>query len=156
MAAAALPPLTLAYCQQYNSIHLNQNYMFTLDQIKATHARVKSGADFPQYVADMNALGVLQYTQYVADGTTVYAGHDHKVASPAKYASFLIADMADTDQLQHHLKIHQAGKTDYLTFCGQAAEHGVEKWTVDTMALTCTYYDKSGNVILTEIIPAAK
>lgn len=130
--------------------------MFTLDQIKTTHARVKSGADFPQYVADINALGVLRYTQYVTDGTTVYTGHDHKVASPAKYDPFLVAETADIDQLQHHLKIHQEGKTDYLTFCRQAAKDGVEKWIVDTIALTCTYYDKSGNAILTEVIPAAK
>jgi uncharacterized protein YbcV (DUF1398 family) len=30
---------------------------------------------------------------------------------------------------------------------------GVEKWTVDTTAMTCTYYDKSGKMMLEEEIP---
>lgn len=128
--------------------------MFTLDQIKATHAKVKSGADFPQYVQDMKTLGVINYTQYVSDGQTVYQGNDQSITSPSKYGPFTIADNSDINQLKHHLKIHQAGETDYLTFCQQVAEDGVEKWTVDMLALTCTYYDKAGNTMLTETIPS--
>lgn len=128
--------------------------MFTLDQIKATHAKVKSGADFPQYVQDIKALGVVNYTQYVSDGHTVYNGHDSKIESPAKYGPFIIEDIADISQLKHHLKIHQAGETDYLTFCQQVAADGVEKWTVNMLALTCTYYDKAGNTMVTETIPS--
>ena len=30
------------------------------------------------------------------------------------------------------------------------AESGVEKWTFDTHALTITYYDKAGNILLSE------
>ena len=49
--------------------------------------------------------------------------------------------------------IEQQGNTDSLTFCKDAAETGVEKWTVDMEEMTRTYYDKSGNVMLTENIP---
>ena len=46
--------------------------MFTLDQIKAAHSQVKSGADFPKYIQDIGKLGVLKYEHFVADGHTTY------------------------------------------------------------------------------------
>jgi len=49
--------------------------------------------------------------------------------------------------------MHQQGKTDYATFCQDAADAGVEKWTVDMREMTCTYYDKAGNNLVTETIP---
>jgi len=41
-----------------------------------------------------------------------------------------------------------------MTFCNEAAKAGVEKWIVDTQKMTCTYYDKLGNVMLEEKIPS--
>ncbi len=32
--------------------------MFTIEQIKEAHAKVKSGADFPNYIHDLIILGV--------------------------------------------------------------------------------------------------
>ena len=32
--------------------------MFTIQQIKDAHSKVKSGADFPKYMQDIIALGV--------------------------------------------------------------------------------------------------
>ena len=48
--------------------------MFTIEQIKEAHAKVKSGADFPKYVKEMKTLGVVSYDHYVADGHTNYYG----------------------------------------------------------------------------------
>lgn len=128
--------------------------MFTLEQIAATHAKVKSGADFPQYVKDMNTLGVSAYDFMVADGQAVYRGKNgEQIASPSKYAPQTVADFAAADQLKHILSIHQQGQTDFMTFCKQVAEIGVEKWTTDTERLQVTYYDKVGNKMLVEPIP---
>ena len=33
--------------------------MFTLEQIKLAHSKVKSGADFPAYIKELKALGVI-------------------------------------------------------------------------------------------------
>jgi hypothetical protein len=44
--------------------------MFTIEQIKAAHSKVKSGTDFPAYVQELIALGVTGYETYVADGHT--------------------------------------------------------------------------------------
>ena len=41
--------------------------MFTLEQIKSAHSKVKSGADFPNYVQDIIKLGVIFYETHVSD-----------------------------------------------------------------------------------------
>jgi len=128
--------------------------MFTIDQLRAAHSKVKTGADFPQYVQDIIKLGVVQYSTYVADGHTEYTGTDVPgVKTESKYSAIVVADNSHTEQFKKRLKLHQQGGTDYFTFCKDAAETGVEKWTVDTIAMTCTYYDKTGNKIVVEQIP---
>ncbi len=129
--------------------------MFTIIQIKEAHSRVKSGADFPGYVKDIIALGVKSYDAFVTDGhSTYYGDNNYKISSDAKYDALNVADESNAEQFKHYLKIHQQGETDYATFCNHSAETGVEKWTVDTTAMSCTYYDKKGNTMLTEKIPS--
>lgn len=128
--------------------------MFTLDQIKTAHAKVKSGADFPGYVQELKALGVVAYDNYVSDGNTLYYGTgDFQLTGTAKYPPMEVADIGSVEKLNHAISVHQQGQADYMTFCRQAAEAGVEKWTVHMVRLTCMYYDKAGNELVTEEIP---
>jgi uncharacterized protein YbcV (DUF1398 family) len=128
--------------------------MFHLSAIKETHAKVKSGADFPAYVGDLYKLGVKKYDTFVADGHTVYVGdNDYQVTSAPVYATLHISGTSDAEKFNVYLKDHQSGLTDYPTFCKQAAATGVEKWTVDMIEMTCTYYDKSNSTMLEEQIP---
>ena len=48
--------------------------MFTIDQIHDAFGKVNSGADFPQFVQDLKAIGVTHYENYVSDGRTRYYG----------------------------------------------------------------------------------
>jgi uncharacterized protein YbcV (DUF1398 family) len=50
--------------------------MFTLEQIKEAFGKVKSGADFPQFVQDLKEIGVTHYDNYVSNGRTKYYGKD--------------------------------------------------------------------------------
>ncbi len=128
--------------------------MFTIEQIKTAHSKVKSGADFPNYVQDLLKLGVTYYETYVADGHTDYFGkQDYKISSEDKCDKLIIADNSNLLQFQTDIKAHQQGKTDYQTFCADCAKSGIEKWTVDMVKMTCSYYDKAGNEMLVEIIP---
>lgn len=128
--------------------------MFTLQQIASAHAQVKSGADFPAYIRDLKQLGVLQYQTFVKDGHTDYVGADgYTIHSPSKYAVQTIAEKSNAAKFAIDLKAHQHGQSDYPTFCRHSAEAGVEKWVVDLDALTCTYYDLAGTIMLTEAIP---
>lgn len=128
--------------------------MFTVEQIKAAHSKVKSGADFPAYIKDIKKLGVTFYETFVTDGHTDYYGSgNYTITSPAKYESLVIGEISDTDQFKTGLKAHQEGKTDYLTFIGISARFGVEKWAVSIEQMTCTYYNKAGSEMLIEQIP---
>lgn len=128
--------------------------MFTIEQIRNAHAKVKSGADFPQYVQDIKVLGVEAYDTYVADGhNDFYGAGDYKISSPEKYPVKAIAASGNIALLKEALTVHQHGQTDYLTFCAQAAAAGVEKWTTNTSVMEVVYYDKTGNALLSEMIP---
>jgi uncharacterized protein YbcV (DUF1398 family) len=129
--------------------------MFTIDQIKTAHAKVKSGADFPKYIQEIKALGIVHYETFVTDGHTLFKSKEnYLVQSDPKYAVLIISKKSDKTQFQKELKEHQQGKTNYPTFCEASARLGVEKWLVDLNKMTCTYYDKAGHEMLVETIPS--
>jgi uncharacterized protein YbcV (DUF1398 family) len=128
--------------------------MFTVEQIKTAHSRVKSGADFPSYIKEIKALGVTHYEAFVKDGHINYHGLGEYTAKvPAKYEPLVIADTAKDEEFKAELAAHQKGKTDFLTFIKRCATYGIEKWEICMDKMTCTYYDKSGHEILVEEIP---
>jgi uncharacterized protein YbcV (DUF1398 family) len=128
--------------------------MFTVEQIKAAHRKVKSGADFPSYIKEIKSMGVTHYETYVTDGHTDYhGGNDFMATVPQKYEPLTIADIPQAEKFKAELLAHQQGKTDYLTFIRMCAETGIEKWEISMDKMTCTYYDKAGNEILMELIP---
>lgn len=128
--------------------------MFTIEQIKAAHGKVKSGADFPAYIRDLKKLGVTYYETFVSDGHTDYFGaDDYKTSSSPRYSALNVAETSDTAGFKADLAAHQQGKTDYMTFCYDCAKSGIEKWAVCMEKMTCTYYDKAGREVLEEIIP---
>ena len=127
---------------------------FELNDIKAAHAKVASGADFPRYIQDLVQMGVKKYDCFVNNGRTVYFGEDDfQVKSASRYARINIANISDKERFKHYLKNHQRGQTDYPTFCNQCAQTGVQKWTVDMESMTCTYFDKQAHIMLEEEIP---
>lgn len=128
--------------------------MFTVEQIKQAHSKVRSGADFPAYIREIKQLGVTAFETWVRDSHTVYFGkNDYKTESKPMYEILSIADKSDEETFKHSLKIHQQGETDYFAFCRHCAATGIEKWFVSLEAMTCTYYDKVGSEILVEAIP---
>lgn len=128
--------------------------MFTVAQIEQAHEKVKSGADFPKYIQEIKAMGVLGFETWVKDSHTDYFGTDgFKTSSAPQYENLSIADEVNKDQFVKQLKAHQQGQTDYYTFCKDCAENGVEKWIVDLEKMTCIYYDKADNELVVEQIP---
>ena len=128
--------------------------MFTISQIHQASDKVKSGADFPQFIQDLKSIGVSQYDNFVSDGKTVYYGaNDVTLVGEEKYPKMEIAPVSSAEKLKQAILIHQQGQTDYPTFCRQAADAGVEKWTTDTIGMTVTYLDKKGQKLTIEPIP---
>lgn len=130
--------------------------MFTEQQLKAAHNKVKTGADFPKYIQEIKKLGLITYEFWVNDGRIIYYGkNEYAINSGPKYHSIIIATNSSATVLKHYIAIHQQGQTDFLTFCKQAAESGVEKWVIDTEKMLCIYYDPAGNEMVAEPIPQA-
>jgi len=128
--------------------------MFTVEQIEQAHNKVKSGADFPKYIQEIKTIGVLRFETWVIDSHTEYFGaNDYCISSEAQYKNLEISTTTDKDQFVKQLKAHQQGQTDYCAFCKDCAETGIEKWLVNLEDMTCVYYDKAGDEILTEQIP---
>ncbi|MCC3217129.1 DUF1398 domain-containing protein [Chryseobacterium sp. X308] len=127
---------------------------FTIENIKAEHQKVKSGADFPQYIQAIKALGVSHYKAYVSDGNTEYFNTDNQsVQTGSKYDSLPVSDVLNLENFKIRLKLHQQGGTDYITFCKDCAENGINGWTMDLHAMTCTYFDQIETDVLTEQVP---
>lgn len=129
--------------------------MFTIEQIKEAHSKVKSGADFPDFIRELKNLGVISYESFVADGHTIYKGENNfQSDSSPRYDKFSIAKDSNIEGFKNDLILHQQGKSDYTSFCNQCAKHGIEKWEVDLHAMTCIYFNSSGQVVLQEKIPS--
>src|ERR1700742_4460638 len=128
--------------------------MFTVEQIKAAHSKVKSGADFPKYVQEIKALGLVRYEYLLADGRTIYyGGNNYRTEGPAIYPEKEINPVSSASALEHIIRLHQQGKSDLLTFCQQAADAGVHHWEVNTQTMLCTYFDSNNQNMLAEPIP---
>lgn len=128
--------------------------MFTIEKIHEAFSKVKSGEDFPKFVQDLKSIGVIKYDNFSTDGRTKYYGRNNFVLNgKPKYLSLIINNNSSAEKLKHAISMHQQGQTDYPTFCKQATEAGVEKWTTDMVEMTVTYLDKQGGKLVVETIP---
>ncbi|MCF6131319.1 DUF1398 domain-containing protein [Flavobacterium wongokense] len=128
--------------------------MFTIQQIKEAHSKVKSGADFPQYMRDLIELGITAYETFVFDSHTDYQGENNfSISSEGNHEILSIAVDCNPEQFKSDLKAHQQGQTDFPMFRKDCAKSGIEKWIVVMDKKTCSYYDKAGNEVLVETIP---
>ncbi|HEY9001604.1 MAG TPA: DUF1398 family protein [Mucilaginibacter sp.] len=131
--------------------------MFTVEQIKAVHSKVKSGADFPDYVQEIKALGLIRYEYIVSDGRTIYYGDNNFITeAPQIYPEKRINPISSASTIEHVIREHQQGKSDFLTFCQLAADAGVHHWEVNTQTMLCTYFDNDDKSMLAEPIPQGK
>ncbi|MES2652255.1 MAG: DUF1398 family protein [Bacteroidota bacterium] len=129
---------------------------FNIEEIQIAGQKVKSGADFSKFIKEIKAMGVERYDVYVINGMAIYFGkEEHTVESAPIYETLLIEEQSSAEELKEALRVHQQGKTDYQTFCRQAAGAGVEKWVVDLKEMTVTYLDMAGHELLVEHIETA-
>jgi uncharacterized protein YbcV (DUF1398 family) len=127
--------------------------MFTLEQINEIHNQLGNAETLAQYVKALNALEIETYDSYIEDGHSEYFGKSgHTVISPPTHEVLTIADISDKEQFLKCLDLHNQGKTSYLEMSRGLADSGVEKWTVDTMNMTMTFYDTLGNEVFAETI----
>lgn len=97
---------------------------FTIEEIKAEHQKVKSGADFPAYIQAIKNRGVSHYIAYVKNGNTEYFDTENQsVHTGNKYENLSICENLNLENFKTRLKLHQQDGTDYLTFCKDCSEN---------------------------------
>jgi len=64
-----------------------------------------------------------------------------------------INNVSSAEKLKRSISFHQQGQTDYPTFCQQASDAGVEKWTTHMTEMKVAYFDKVGQKLTVEPIP---
>lgn len=127
---------------------------FTEQDIRATYAKTKTGADFPRLIRDLKALGIVSYDHLLTTGSNIFHGKDGQSVSLSNMGpAVTVSPQPNLELLKKYIAMHQGGLTNYPTLCGQAGEAGVEKWTSDLLAMTCTYFDKTGRKLHVELIP---
>ncbi len=129
--------------------------MFTLQEIKDAHSKVKSGADFPKYVHDLKKMEMSHYDFFVADGHAKYVHNNGEfIESPAIYEDKAISSTSDATLLKHIIKIHQNGETDFMTFCQQSADAGVVLWRTDVTNMKVIYLNDKNEEMVVEVVPS--
>ena len=125
--------------------------MFTREQIEELHRRLGNAETLSDYVRSLATLGVVRYDSFVSDGHSEYLGPDsHRVISPPAHDDLSVAEDSDRDAFVDHLRRHEQGETNYLEMSKGLADSGVERWTVDTHAMTITFLGRSGEVLLVD------
>jgi uncharacterized protein YbcV (DUF1398 family) len=131
--------------------------MFTEQDIRAAYAKTRPGADFPRLIQDLKKLGIVSYDHMLESGSNVFHGKDGQSVSLSNMGpSVPVSNQADVELLKKHISEHQRGLTNYPTLCGLAGQAGVDKWTSDLLAMTCTYFDRSGHKLHLELIATAE
>lgn len=103
--------------------------MFTIENIRAAESKIKTGADFPQFIKEIKEMGVKRNDVCVSNGLSIYFDDEDNAqqVSPEGYPTLIINDESSADKLAQALKIHQQSETDYFAFCKQSEYAGVEK-----------------------------
>jgi uncharacterized protein YbcV (DUF1398 family) len=125
--------------------------MFTIEQIEELHERLGHKQTLPDYIKSLAALGVVRYDSFVCDGHSEYFGAEaRRVVSPPVHDVLCVADESDREAFLDHLRRHERDETSYLEMSRGMADSGVDRWTVDTAAMTMTFHSRSGEVFLVE------
>jgi uncharacterized protein YbcV (DUF1398 family) len=127
--------------------------MFTLEQLNDLHDRLGKQDTVRDYVRALRSLGVRRYESYIVDGHTEFFGEDgQKILSPPAHEVLPVCDVSDAGMARHHLDLHDQRKTSYLEMSRGLANSGIEKWVVDTHAMTMVFCDKQGSELIVEEI----
>ncbi|MGL5050765.1 MAG: DUF1398 family protein [Fusobacteriaceae bacterium] len=115
-----------------------------------------TGVDFPLLVAMFSSMGIKSIKTNIQTGKTSY---EHNTGEKLEKLSFQvatpIAPLAEIQTFQTSLKKHQAGGTNFQTFCEEIASAGVAYWIVNPAELTCSYYSLNHSCLSLESIPKA-
>lgn len=89
--------------------------MFTIADVEDVHDRLGTAATLPEYLRELNAMGVARSHSFLSDGHSEYVSEDgHRVAGPATHEPLVVAEAASPDQARDLLERHSRGESSYF------------------------------------------
>lgn len=126
---------------------------FTLENIKAAHAKF-TGVDFPKLIQEFKIMDMVTNAFHLQNGKVTYVHRTgEQIEVQANAVNQPINATSSSAGAKDVLNRHQAGETDFPTFCREIAGAGVYKWVSNMDEMTCSYYDLNENVVIVEAIP---
>jgi uncharacterized protein YbcV (DUF1398 family) len=126
---------------------------FTLDNIKDAHAKF-TGVHFPKLIQEFKKMEMVTNAFNLQSGKVTYAHRaGEQIEVQANAVDEPINATSSADEAKDVLRRHQAGETDFVTFCREIAGAGVYKWVSNMDEMTCSYYDLNDHVVIVEAIP---
>lgn len=125
---------------------------FTIESINAAHEKY-TGVEFPKLVNEFKNMNMVICEINIEQGVRTYIHKNgDKLTAQGMKVTTPITLNSSKEKAKQVLKSHQAGKTDFVTFCNEIAEAGICKWIIDITDLTCNYYDLKEHLLITEKI----
>jgi len=130
---------------------------FTEENVRVIYSRPRTGADFPALIRELKSVGVVSYDHLIETGANIFhGGNGQALTLPRVGPAFPVSRQPNVESLKKIISEHQRGLSDYPTLCRLVGEVGVEKWVCDLLAMTCSYFDKSGSKMHVELIPVGE
>jgi uncharacterized protein YbcV (DUF1398 family) len=127
--------------------------VINLAQIDEIHGRLGSQETLADYVRALRSIGVTRYDSFVRDGHSEFVdAGGGTVVTPAVHSPLEISAVVDAGAARLHLDRHARGETGYLEMSHGLAASGIDRWTVDTAAMTMAFRDGNGNACIVEAI----
>lgn len=125
---------------------------FSLESIKKAQ-KLYTGPDFPKLVKEYRLMGIILNIYNIETGVVNYINNSgDSIKDMGVKVDFDIPESSIYEKAILGLKRNQNGESDFMTFCTEVAQAGIYKWVVNLETMTCSYYDKNENLIISEII----
>jgi len=126
---------------------------FSLESIHKAQ-NLFTGPDFPKLVREYRKMGIVTNIYNIETGLIIYENKSGKqIKDSGIKVNFEIIQSAVYEQALLSLQRNQKGESDFLTFCEEIGRAGIYKWVVDLENMTCSYYDKKENIVISEKVP---
>jgi uncharacterized protein YbcV (DUF1398 family) len=127
---------------------------FSIASIQEAH-KLYTGPDFPKLIKEFKAMGMVTNIFNLETGIVTYINRSGEtLENTGIKVDFDICEAGKFDEAIFALQRNQKGESDFYTFCNEVAKAGVYKWVSDLDEMTCTYFDKTEQVIILESIPS--
>jgi uncharacterized protein YbcV (DUF1398 family) len=127
--------------------------VFTIADVEDVHDRLGTAATLPEYLRELNAMGVARSDSFLSDGHSEYVSEDgHRVVGPATHEPLVVAEAASPGQARDLLERHSRGESSYFEMSKGLAASGIAKWIFDTQRMTISYCDVADHEIFVDEI----